>query len=64
MTTNKKAPAKKAPAARVRRLPVGTLVRGHKVTRPDGVTFTTAGGLFVLDAVGTFVVDGKKVEAV
>lgn len=57
-------PAKKAatrkPPAPARR--VGSLIKARKVTRPDGVTVTVTGGVYVLDVAGTFTVDGKSVK--
>lgn len=41
---------------------VGTIVKAKRVTRPDGVTVTVAGGLFVLDVPGTFKVDRRTVK--
>lgn len=44
---------------------VGEVVKvseGSVVTRPDGTEHTVSGGAYVLDAEGTFVVDGSEVE--
>lgn len=59
-------PAKKAdgkkPPARSRR--VGALIKAREVVRPDGVTVDVSGGVYVLDVVGTFTVDGHPVEVI
>lgn len=40
---------------------VGDIVKAEKVTRPDGTEHVVTDGLYVLDAPGTFLIDGAEV---
>lgn len=45
------------------RVKVGTLVRADHIVNPHGVEHDIVGGIFVIDAPGIFVIDGREFEA-